>query len=278
MFRFAICNELYRDWPYAQMAAHARECGYEGLEIAPHTLGPEEQRFSTQRIDELRQAANDNGLAIVGLHWLLAETQGLHWTSDDKQVRLRTAEYLARLIDLCSALGGRIMVLGSPRQRDLSPNVSLNRGLEYAVEVVERLLPRLANQQICLAVEPLGPQETNFLNTAAETSSFIRRFDSPWIRLHLDVKAMSSESIPIPQIIATHRGELAHFHANDPNRRGPGMGPVDFVPILRALADAEYRGWVSVEVFDETPGIERLARESIHNLRRDCAATLQSPQ
>jgi sugar phosphate isomerase/epimerase len=85
---------------------------------------------------------------------------------------------------------------------------------------------------------------------------------------------MSSEAKSIPEIIAAHRNELAHFHANDPNRRGPGMGQVDFVPILKSLIDANYRGWVSVEVFDESPGIDALAGQSICNLRRDYARAL----
>jgi sugar phosphate isomerase/epimerase len=82
---------------------------------------------------------------------------------------------------------------------------------------------------------------------------------------------MSSERDSIEEIIAASRDDLVHFHANDPNKLGPGMGQVEFRPIFAALKAIDYRGWVSVEVFDYSPGPERLARESIEYMR-GCAA------
>lgn len=267
MFRYAICNELYRDWPMERAFAHARAFGYEGIEIAPHTLGNETDRFEQSIQSAVRAAATANGLSILGLHWLLAGTRNLHWTADDFAVRRNTASYLAQLVRTCANLGGTLLVLGSPKQRSLPSDVPLHRGLDNATSVIEMLLPALDEHKIVLCIEPLGPQETNFLNTADQVVEFINRFESPWLRLHLDVKAMTTEAVSIPQIIARHHRMLAHFHANDPNRRGPGMGHVDFVPILRALLEARYQGWVSVEVFDESPGIDALAGDSIFNLR-----------
>ncbi len=82
---------------------------------------------------------------------------------------------------------------------------------------------------------------------------------------------MSSESTPIPDLIRANRAYLHHFHANDPNRQGPGFGEVDFVPIFETLGEIDYRGWVSVEVFDYTPGVERLARQSIEYMQESLA-------
>jgi sugar phosphate isomerase/epimerase len=92
------------------------------------------------------------------------------------------------------------------------------------------------------------------------------------VKLHLDCKAMSSESKPIPEILRANRDIMVHFHANDPNRQGPGFGELDFVPIFAALKEIDYDGWVSVEVFDYSPGVERLARDSMANMRRAAAA------
>jgi sugar phosphate isomerase/epimerase len=119
--------------------------------------------------------------------------------------------------------------------------------------------------RICL--EPLAPPEADFLTTCAETVALLDRIDHPNFVLHLDVKAMSSESEPIPTLTRSYAPRTGHFHANDANRRGPGFGDTDFRPIIRALNDSSYSGWVSVEVFDYTPDPETIARESIRYLR-----------
>ncbi len=217
----------------------------------------------------------DAGLETIGLHWLLAFTEGYYLTSPDEAVRRRTAEYLGELARLCRDLGGQLMVLGSPKQRNLLPGVTHAAGVEYAADVIRRALPDLEACQVKLAVEPLGPEEGDFLRTAASAVDLIDQVASPFCRLHLDVKAMSSEGTPIPEIIRQFAPYMEHFHANDANRRGPGMGQIDFVPILQALRDVNYTGWVSVEVFDYSPGVETLVCESMKNLQA-CWAQVQA--
>ena len=193
-------------------------------------------------------------MEVVGLHWLLAFTEGYYLTTPDAAVRRRTSEYFAELARLCRDLGGQILVLGSPKQRNLLPGVSHEQALQFAAEVIRGFVPALEECGVTLAVEPLGPQDGDFLLTADAAVELIQLVDSPCCRLHLDVKAMSTEQKPIVDIIRDNAPRLVHFHANDPNRRGPGMGDLDFQPILRMLQEVNYQGWVSVEVFDYAPG------------------------
>jgi len=265
--KYAICNETYQDWPFEKAFAHAKELGYQGIEFAPFTIEKNAFDITPARRNEVRKQVENAGLEVVGLHWLLAFTEGLYLTSPEADVRQRTGEYLAELARLCSDLGGKVMVLGSPQQRNLLPGVTESEAMQYAADVIQLALSTLEEREITLALEPLGPAEGDFLLTAEKGIELAKMIDSPYVRLHLDVKAMSSETKPIPDIIRDSRDFLAHFHANDANRRGPGMGDIDFRPIMKALNDVSYNDWVSVEVFDYEPGVEALASESFNYLK-----------
>ncbi len=271
--KFAICNETFKDWPFDRAFAFAAECGYRGLEIAPFTISNFVTDIPAARRTEIRRQAEHAGLEVIGLHWLLAKTKGFHLTSPDAQVRRKTTEYLAELGQFCAELGGKILVFGSPQQRNLLPGVTRAEGMKYAAEVLGNVMPQLDKLDVTLALEPLSPKDTTFLTTAADGVELAKLVDSPRCRLHLDCKAMFTEPTPIPELIRRYRSWMVHFHANDPNLQGPGMGKLDFLPIFKALNDIGYRGWVSVEVFNYQPGPERLARESIRYMEQ-CLAKL----
>ena len=266
--KFAICNELFESWPWERLCDYTASLGYTGLEVSPFTLAERAEDVTPQRRRDLRQQANSRGLEILGLHWLLVKPPGLYITSPDAAVRLKTAAYFVELVKLCHDLGGRVMIIGSPKQRSLLQGVSREQAMVYAQEVFTECLSLAAKLNVTLAMEPLGPKETDFLNTAAETIELIDRIAHPNFRLNLDVKAMSSESKPIPQIIRESKKHIAHVQVNDPNLLGPGMGDVKYEPIIAALREVGYDGWLSVEAFDFKPGPEYIASESIAYLKR----------
>ncbi|MCC6126962.1 MAG: sugar phosphate isomerase/epimerase [Pirellulales bacterium] len=266
--QFAFCNEAYVNWPFERVCGDLAACGYGGVEIAPFTLDEDPRRIDERRAAEVGEIARRAGIEVVGLHWLLAKPDGFHLTAPDDALRKRTVEFLRHLARLCAAMGGRVMVFGSPKQRSILPGEKAEDVFRRAADAFRAVCEVAGPLGVTLAVEPLAPAETDFLNTAAETVRLIEAVDHPACRLHLDVKAMSSEPGPIDRIILDNRRDLAHFHANDPNRRGPGTGTVDFAPIAQALKTIGYDGCVSVEVFDYTPDGPTIARTSLEYLKR----------
>lgn len=269
MIRFGICNELFEGMSLAETCALVKSIGYDGIEIAPFTLA---HRITDLSPADLREAARiiaDSGLATIGLHWLLAKTEGFHVTTDDAATRGATAEYLARLAEATRELGGELMVFGSPKQRDIPPGMTHERAMENAAELFLSVMPMIGAIGVDLCFEPLAPSETNFINTCAQAQELIRRVNDPEFLLHMDVKAQSSETgKTLTELIHMYAPSAGHFHANDVNLRGPGMGAVDFGPIMKALVESGYDRWVSVEVFDFTPGAEATARLSLETLKR----------
>ena len=203
----------------------------------------------------------------MGLHWLFVKPAWLHLTTDDPLLRKDTLAFGQHLARICAAMQGTVMVWGSPKQRDLQEDWKYEDASARAAEILHGVAEVAHESGVTIAMEPSGRAETNFLNTAEETVRLIRQVDHPGLRLHLDVKAMSDEEKDIPSIIRESQSELAHFHANDPNLRGPGFGDVEFSPIAETLHEVGYEGFVSVEVFDYSPDPETIAAQSLKYLR-----------
>ena len=265
--KFGICNEIFQDWNMEDTFNYAAKTGYDLVEIAPFTLASSVNEISAARRIELRDAAARAGIGISGLHWVLVKTEGLHLTSPDAAVRQRTSRYFTDIVDCCADLGGTRIVLGSPKQRNVGDGIAHEQAWAWAAGTLRDAVKRAEDRGVVICFEPLAPVETNFINTAAEGIRFAAQFASPAMSIILDVKAMSAEETPIPQIIRESAGKFEYFHANDRNLKGPGFGEVDFLPIAAALRDAAYDGVVSVEVFDFTEGPEVIATKSLEYLR-----------
>jgi sugar phosphate isomerase/epimerase len=266
--RFAICNEIFKDWTLDDTFACAARLGYDGVEIAPFTLANSVNDISISERRKIRETAARHGIEIAGIHWVLVKPEGLYINHPDRSIRERTAQYFCDLVDFCADIGGTRMVVGSPKQRNVMPGVSPEQAWEWAAETFYDAVARGGTREVTICFEPLAPVETNFINTAAEAIRFVQHLNSQKFKVILDVKAMCSEAKPIPQIIRESWPHFAHFHANDRNLKGPGFGDVDFKPIAAALKEVGYQGFVSVEVFNFDEGPEAIATRSLEYLKR----------
>src|ERR1700682_6160437 len=136
--RYAICNETFEGWDHPTVCRLVSGLGYSGLEMAPFTLAPRITDLSLEQRRILRCQAEECGLQIIGLHWLLARTEGLQVTSADEGVRRRTANYLGELGRCCRDLGGRLMVFGSPAQRRLPSGATPAQAADFAADTFRR--------------------------------------------------------------------------------------------------------------------------------------------
>jgi sugar phosphate isomerase/epimerase len=269
--QFSICNEIFKGWTLADTFAFAKKVGYDAVEIAPFTIANYVYDIGAADRRRIRDEAARAGIAISGIHWVLVQAEGMYLNHTDAAVRQRTARYFCELVDFCSDLGGRIIVVGSPKQRNIMEGVTAAQAWDWATDTFRDAVKKAEDRAVTICFEPLAPSETNFINTAEEAIRFVNQLESPAFKIILDVKAMSSEAKPIPQIIRESWPHFAYFHANDRNLKGPGFGDVDFKPIAAALREVGYDGTVSVEVFKFEEGPETIASKSIDYLKKTFA-------
>ncbi|WP_337876453.1 sugar phosphate isomerase/epimerase family protein [Elioraea sp.] len=254
--RFSLCNEVVRELSFPAQCALAAALGYQGIEIAPFTLGDEPHRLPAAEIAALRRAAAEAGIAITSLHWLLVAPAGLSITSDDPAVRRRTLDVIAGLVDLAAELGATHLVHGSPAQRALPEGVAQDRARARGIEAFALAGERARAAGVTYCIEPLDRGQTAFVNTIEEAAGIVRAIGNPALRTMLDTCAAAhTETEPVVALIERWlpTGLVAHVHLNDPNRRAPGQGALRFGPILAALRARGYDGTAAIEPFSYIP-------------------------
>jgi sugar phosphate isomerase/epimerase len=267
--RVSLCNEVIREFDFEHQCVFARQAGYDGIEIAPFTLGAESHRLSSTRRAEVRRAAADAGIAITGLHYLLLAPEGLSITSQDAGTRSRTIEVMRGLCELATDLGGRILVHGSPAQRALKAG-SEAEGRKRGAECFAAVAGAAEKAGVTYCIEPLSRQDTAFVNTVEEAAQIVRAVGSPAVRTMIDCSAAArTEAQAIPDLIRgwISTGLIGHIHLNDPNRRGPGEGELRFAPILQALKAEGYAGNAAIEPFVYQPDGPSCAARAIGYIR-----------
>ncbi|MBC5784781.1 sugar phosphate isomerase/epimerase [Ramlibacter sp. USB13] len=272
--KFALCNEVLQPLPFARQCELAAALGYDGLEVAPFTLAADPMELTDAELAEIRRTAEDHGLRIFGLHWLLVAPAGLSIVSEDAALRQRTKTVVARLVEMCAALGGSYLVHGSPKQRSVPAGSTREQAWERARDCLSGAAAAAARCNVTYCLEPLSPRETDLFNTVGECVRMVEEIGQPALRTMVDCSAAGqAEALPVDELLLKWmpQGVIGHVQVNDPNRRGPGQGELDFAPILDALAWSEaeghFPGIIGVEPFDYVPDGPGCAAWSIGYLR-----------
>lgn len=273
--RFALCNEILTEGPegdrsWAEQCRLIAETGYEAVEIAPFTLVDESvEEISAPERRAMMRTMQEAGLDCVGLHWLLSPPpEDLHFTTPDDEVRARTIDYMHSLIDFCGDLGGPYMIFGSPGQRSTVEGQSVAEAKERFAAGLAAVGDHARDRDVMVLVEPLTSNQTDVVNTLSEAMDVVEKADHPAISTMFDFHNTADETEPMDALIETYIDDIHHVQIQEMDGTHLGPGAVEaYAPAFRAFNEHGYDGWVSLEVFDFSPGAETIARESMEVLR-----------
>ncbi len=239
--------------------AAAAALGFDAVEIFPRSaemIGVAEVRLILDR-HGLKVAAVGTGAGWVAHKWTL--------THADPAVREKARAFIAGIMDAAAALGAPA-IIGS-MQGKAEGDVTREQALEWLSSALEELGGRAAGHGQVLLYEPLNRYETNLINRLADAAAFTRGLRTKSVRVLADLFHMNIEEADLPAAIREAGSAIGHVHFADSNRRAIGMGHTDAAPVITALREIGYEGYLSAEVLP-LPDAGTAARVTMESFRK----------
>lgn len=238
MFRYTYNTLAYGHEPIELGIARLAKYGYDGVEL----VGEPAERDASE-ILELLKKHDVVASSIVSIF-----TPERDLVSTDASIRRNSIDYLKGNVDYAATLGADVVTFTPTACMKISAETDLAQEWAWAVEAARTVADYAADKDITIAVEPWNRYETYLINRAHKAAEFVDEVGAPNIGVMADTFHMSIEETDIADAIRKVGHRLAHVHLADSNRAAPGFGHTDFTPIVKAIADVGYNGWISYEL------------------------------
>src|SRR5215831_9668628 len=158
-------------------------------------------------------------------------------------------DYMEACLTRCRNLGASFVVWGSAGSRKVPDGFSRQRARQQIAEFLQVAGDIARRYEIVIAIEPLRRQESNILNSGAESLEMVRMVKHPNVRMIIDYYHLREENED-PRIVETAKNEIVHLHfANPAGRiwpRDPGEDR-DYESFFMYLKNVGYTGRISIE-------------------------------
>ena len=219
--------------------------GFEGIEIAPSRIWRDTWKdLKASDVAAYGHALREAGLKAVGLHSLFYDHPHLGLFRDSER-RAMSLDFLTHLSAVCRDLGGKTLIWGGGRKRGAVP---ADAAIAESIDFMAELCGRVQDHGTVFCFEPLGPDSTDFVNSALESLEIAAAVDHPAMAVQLDAKALFENQEACVDTFRAVAGRLVHFHANEPDLGILGTsGKSDHAAMGHCLRDINYQGYVSAE-------------------------------
>lgn len=238
MFRYTYNTLVYGHEPVTEGIARLARHGYDGVEL----IGEPTQ----SDVNVIKSALDENGVVASSIISIFTPERDI--VSVDPAIRKSAIDYLRGNIDYAAALGAEVVTFTPTACMKITPGTDLDREWDWAIEAAQSSASYAADHGITLAVEPWNRYETYLINRLGRAVEFVDEVGADNIGVMADTFHMSIEESDIAEAIRAAGSRLAHVHLADSNRAAPGTGHLDFDPIVQAIIDADYQGWISYEL------------------------------
>jgi D-psicose/D-tagatose/L-ribulose 3-epimerase len=206
----------------------------DAIDIAPGKYFPDFASASSEQINAVRGWWADRGIEIIGMQSLLFGTSGLNLFAGP-EIQERMLNHLAEVCRIGEGLNARLIVFGSPRNRDRT-GLSDEQSLEMAISFFTRLGGIAEHHGVTICLEP-NPEcyGSNFMTTSAEAAAVVMEVNHPAIKMQFDTGSLSINGEDPFKICSDYQHLIGHVHVSEPQLLPVGTGATDHPSASAAL-------------------------------------------
>ena len=245
-FKIGAC-----DWSIGKMADPAalevaKQIGLDGVQVSLGTLANDMHLRRAEVQQRYKDAAKKSGVEVLSL--AIGELNNIPYKSDP-----RTIPWVSDCIDVCRAMGCRVILLAFFHNNDLRNDKA---GTDETVRRLKEVAPKAEKAGVTLGVESWLSAEDNM--------RIIDRVGSPAVKVYYDVANSTERGYDIGKEIRWlgKQGQICEFHMKE-NGALLGQGRIDFRKVREAIDDIGYRGNMQIE--GAVPPGDNLVRSYIQN-------------
>ena len=207
----------------------ARQIGLDGVQVSMGVLGTRADTRKPEVQKAYLDAAKKVGLEVSSL--AIGEMNEVPLKRDP-----RAAQWLAESVDVCQALGVKVVLIACFANGDLDMS---NRGeIDHLVKALKDVAPEAEKAGVLLGIEDYLSAEDNI--------KILDRVASPAMKVYYDVGNSTDKGRDVTKEIRLLGPRICEFHAKDANFM-LGQGRIDFKAVRKAMDDIQYSGWIQIE-------------------------------
>lgn len=237
-FRYAYNSLVYYGENVSESIDRVARFGYDAIEV----IG-EPSQLDPKKIKNLTDAA---GIAVSSVCSLYTPDRDL--SHPDPEVRANAVQYVKDVADFASEMETPTIIVHPCANGRTQRFASEKEEWKWAVEGIRESGQHALPLGVNLSLECWNRYETIFLNRLEQAASLWHDTGLSNGGIQGDTFHMNIDEDSVEGAFREYGALLQHVHLADSNRAAPGAGHLDFEPIMRALLEVDYDGYLSFEL------------------------------
>ena len=205
-------------------------------------------------LDDLRKKADSLGMELSCTGGAGKIGPGTMVTLEDHD---KVVEAFKERVALAKKVNCKHLVGLSGNERK---DVSYEEQMENVIKCVKRLAPIAEDNGVILVMEALNPlvdHKGYFLTRTDQTMTILEAVNSPNVKMLFDIYHQQITEGNVIRNITKNIDRIGHFHvADNPGRKEPGTGELNYKNIFKAIAATNYKDFVALECGHSTKNYE----------------------